>query len=453
MESNQYDLVVVGGGPGGYTAAERAGELGKRVLLVERDHLGGVCANYGCIPTKSLLNSSKKFIEGERGARFGAIFENRRFDYATASEWRDKTVATLRGGVAELLKARGVEVVPGEAVLVPAENGGFHRVSLPDGDYLGQNVVIATGSEPIVPDIPGVDLPKVVTSREMLQLESLPERIVVVGAGIIGMEFASFLSNVGVGVDVVELSGEICPMLDSDVSKGLRREMKGINFHLNHSVVSIDDAGVSVESAKGVRSVIPAELVLLAVGRRPATHSLANLGIEIDATGVRVDDRMRTNIPGIYAVGDVVGRSPLAHSAIRMGEVAVAQMFGDGSSRMRYGAIPWAIYTLPEAAGCGLTEEQAKERGYNPRTGTSQMRANGRFLAEHGREAGFCKIVTDSEGERILGIHILGGVASELVGLAALILEMELRVKELKELVLPHPTLSETLRDACWRIR
>ena len=243
---------------------------------------------------------------------------------------------------------------------------------------------------------------------------------------------------------------EICPMMDAQVAATLRKEMSGVTFHLGARVESVGTGSVTY-SREGRQTVIEADAVLMSVGRKPNTAGLEALGLDMDRRGIRVDEKMRTNVPGVWAVGDVTGQSLLAHSASRMGEVAVANMFGAGD-RMRYNAVPWAVYTLPEAAGCGLTEKEARARGYSVKTASVPMRVNGRFLAEHGKAAGFCKVVADGDTDLLLGVHLIGAVSSEIIGTAATFMEAQLRVKDIKEIIFPHPSVSEIIKDTCWNL-
>ncbi len=440
-----FDLIVVGAGPGGYVAAERAGHMGKKVLLVEKENLGGVCTNHGCIPTKSLLNAAKHFTYGKEAAKFGVHFDNPVFNFSEAMAWKNETIDSLRKGIAFLMKQGKVEVVYGEAVFP-----GGKKVKVGETVYEGENLIIATGSSAFVPPIPGFDGPNVVTNREILALEELPKKLAVIGGGVIGVEFASFFSNVGVEVSVIEMMDEICPMMDGETAKLLRKEMGAVNFLLSSKVTAITADGVEYEK-DGKKESVKADLVLMSVGRRPNTGGFENLGIDYSPKGVAVDEHMRTNIPGIYAVGDVTGKSLLAHSASRMGEVAVMNMFGAGGI-MRYNAVPWAVYSLPEVAGCGYTEKDAKAAGYNVKSAAMQMRANGRFLAEHGKEAGMCKVIADADTDMILGVHMIGAVCSEMIGTAAAAIEAELRTKDMREIIFPHPSVSEIIKDVCWML-
>ncbi len=443
-----FDLIVIGGGPGGYLAAERAGARKMKVLLIEKEELGGVCLNWGCIPTKTLLNAAKIYLHGIESEQFGVSFDNPRFDLEKAMKWKDKTVTTLVKGVAYQMKRHHVEVVKGKAVFT-----GPKTVEVNGTSYEGGNIIIATGSDSVMPPIPGAGSGKVVTSKEMLSLTQMPGRLAVIGGGVIGLEFASLFSCLGVEVRVIEMMPEILPFMDGEISKQMRREMKDrITFHLGCKVERIE-GGKVIFSAEGKEESVDADLVLMAVGRRPVTNDMGfeTIGLDVGPKGIKVDERMRTNLPGVYAVGDVTGESLLAHSAYRMGEVAVADIAGE-TGRMRYSAVPSVVYTLPEAAGVGLTGEAAEQEGRKVKTATLQMRANGRFLAEHGSANGLCKVVVDADTDVLVGVHLLGGVCSEIIWGAAAMIEAELRVQDMKEIIYPHPTVSEIVKDTLWEL-
>ncbi len=441
-----YDIIIIGAGPGGYVAAERAGKLGKSVLIVEKDYLGGVCLNRGCIPTKTLLNSTKLYKQAKCSAPYGVHAGDVSFNWTQAMSWKKEVVETQRNGVSFLMKENNVEVLNGTAELLEGK-----QVSVDGKIYKGENIIISTGSSNFIPPVPGADEHAVVTSDEILDLEKLPESIAVIGGGVIGMEFASLFSNLGIKVDVMEMMEEIIPMMDKDHARVMRREMKGINFHLSSQLLKIDGKKLTY-LFNGKEESLEAELVLMAVGRRPNTAGLEKTGLDINKGKVVVNEKMQTNLPGIYAVGDVTGLSMLAHSASRMGEVAVNNICGI-QDRMRYNAVPWAVYTSPEAAGCGMTESEAVSAGRKVKTVSVLMKHNGRFLAEHGKTAaGTCKVVVDAETEVLLGVHLLGGISSELIAGAAAMIESELRVNEIKQIIFPHPSLSEVIRDAVWAI-
>ncbi len=441
-----YDIIIIGAGPGGYVAAERAGKLGKSVLIVEKDYLGGVCLNRGCIPTKTLLSSTKLYKQAKNSSSYGVHTADVSFNWSEAMSWKKEVVETQRNGVSFLMKENNVEVLKGTAELLEGR-----RVFVDGKIYEGENIIISTGSSSFVPPVPGSDGANVVTSDEILNLEKPPESIAVIGGGVIGMEFASLFSNLGIKVDVIEMMDEIIPMMDKDHARIMRREMKEINFHLSSQLLKIEGNKLTYQF-DGNEETLEAGIVLMAVGRRPNIAGLEKIGLDINKGKIVVNDKMQTNLPGIYAVGDVTGLSMLAHSASRMGEVAVNNICGI-KDRMRYNAVPWAVYTSPEAAGCGMTEAEAKASGRLVKTASMLMKHNGRFMAEHGKTAaGTCKVVVDAETEILLGVHLLGGISSELVAGAAAMIESELRINEIKQIIFPHPSLSEVIRDAVWAI-
>ncbi len=440
-----YDVIVIGGGPGGYMAAERAGHAGLKVLLAEKENLGGVCLNHGCVPTKSLLNSAKLYRSSRSSSVFGVDADNVTFNFGKAMRWKEEVVKNMVKGVGFLMEENGVTVIKGEAVLL-----SDRRVRINDEIHDARNIIIAAGSSPFIPPVPGADTERVITSRDLLALEELPKSLTVIGGGVIGMEFASLFSSVGVKVSVVEMLDEVLPMMDRRIARIVRKEMKEVVFHLGAKVTSIEGGTVHFTGKTGGGS-ISSDYILMAVGRKANLRGFEEAGIALSERGVAVDDRMRTNVPGIYAVGDVTGLSMLAHSAYRMAEVAVNNITGK-KDIMRFNAVPWALYTYPEAAGCGITEDEAKKRGIEVKIGTSLMKSNSRFYAEHGPSAGMCKVVADSGTGVILGIHLVGGVSSELVAGAAAVIEAELRVNELKDVIFPHPSLSEVIREAVWQI-
>ncbi|WP_455382686.1 dihydrolipoyl dehydrogenase [Salinispira pacifica] len=462
MSDQQFDLIIIGAGPGGYIAAERAGSLGKRVLLIEKEEIGGVCLNRGCIPTKTLLAASKLYTHAREGSRFGVTAEGVRFDLAAAMAHKRKTVETLRRGIASKMKRFGVTVRKGEARYLGADGGS--RVQVGEEVFVAPRVIVATGSSPALPPIAGLkeafDRNIVVTSTELLEIEKLPRTLVIIGGGYIGMEFASFFGALGTEVTVVEMMDEIVPIMDRSFASTLRKSVKGVRYELGARVERIENGTVHFNRG-GEQGSVGGDLVLVSVGRRPNVDGLGlrEAGIDIDRVGIRVDEYLRTNLPGVYAIGDVTGKSLLAHSASRMGEVAVRHMFlderGTGGRRtgpMSYHAIPWVVFTSPEVAGCGMTEEQAGAEKRQIEVATLPMAASGRYLAEHPGERGSCKVIVDAESRVVLGVHMIGSGSSELIFGAAVMIESELRVQDVRDIVFPHPTVSEVLRDAIWEI-
>ena len=452
-----FDVIVLGGGPGGYIAAERLGHAGKKVLLVEKESLGGTCLNVGCIPTKSLLNSAKLYDHARHSEQFGVTAENVTFDWAKVQAWKADVVGKLVAGVGAAEKRAGVEVVNASGTLVApgvVEVEGVRRTA--------DHVIVATGSVPVLPPIPGAkDNPLVVDSTGLLAVEEVPERLVVIGGGVIGVEFASLFAAFGSHVEVIEMLPEIVPFMDDDLAGRLRKALKGVSFHLGCKVTAIEGGTVVYTDAAGAEQRAEADLVLMAVGRRPLVDGwgAAEAGLEVGPRGVVVDDTMRTNLPGVWAVGDVTGRSLLAHAAYRMGEIAAAHILDPaaaarGGQRLRTDTIPWAVYSMPEAAGVGLTEAQATGRGHQVVTATVPLAVSGRFVAENGvRGAGAVKLIADAATRQVLGVHMLGSYAPETIWGAAAVLETELDVDDLRQVVFPHPTVSEGIREAAWAIK
>ena len=445
-----FDLMIIGGGPAGYVAAERAGNKGLKVVLFEKKTMGGVCLNEGCIPTKALLYSAKMYDHALEGDIFGVIAENVSYDYAKMVARKNKLVRKLVGGVKMKMKSNKVEVIEGEAVLESRNNDGV-EISCNGEKYLGKNVLICTGSEASVPPIPGLeeagDL--ILTNREILEMTERPESLIVIGGGVIGMEFACFYQGLGTKVTVVEMLPEILGGLDGEVSAMVRNyfSKKGIDFHMEAKVTKVEGNKVTFEK-DGKSETVEGEKILLSVGRRPVTKGfgLENLNIELERGGIKVDEKMRTNVPNVFAAGDVTGFSLLAHTASREGEVVVNNLTGK-SDIMRYNAIPGVVYISPEVAGVGETEESAKEKGIAYKTAKLPMTYAGRFAIENERFSGFCKVLIGDKYGEILGVHMFGNPSSEMIYGACLAIEQEMTLEEMKEVVFPHPTVSEIFKE------
>ncbi|HMO49940.1 MAG TPA: dihydrolipoyl dehydrogenase [Kiritimatiellia bacterium] len=439
-----YDLIIIGAGPGGYIAAERAGHHGLKVLLIEKNQLGGVCLNEGCIPSKTLLNSAKIFHYATHGAAYGVTSQGVTFDFVAAQARKTKVMDTLRNGIAGLMKKYRIEVLNGAAKL-----DAQRRVVVDGKTYEAKNILIATGSSPARPPIPGIDLSGVVNSTGILNLEHLPKSLVVIGGGVIGCEFACFFGSVGIPVTVIEMLPEICPPIDPAIAKILRAELekKNITFHIGATVKEITNTQVTF-TKDGKVETIDRDVVLVSTGRAPNVGHLGfeEVGLDVDRRGIKIDNRCRTNLPGVWAIGDVTGKSWLAHGASRMGEVVVNNILGH-QDIMRFHAIPAVVYTQPEVATVGMTEEQAIKLGIPVKTGKMPMTANGRFLAEHDGERGQVKVVLHAETDVLLGVHMIGASCSEIIYGAAAMIEMEFRAREIKDIIFPHPTVSEVIRD------
>ncbi len=450
------DLLIIGGGPAGYVAAERAGNAGLKVVLFEKTAMGGVCLNEGCIPTKTLLYSAKTYENALYGDSFGVYGDNIRFDYGKMVSRKKKVVRKLVLGVEHNMKRNKVEVVKGEAFINGRSDEGV-EVTCNNEKYLGKNLLICTGSESSIPPIPGLEEERgvIVTNREILEMTERPESLVVIGGGVIGMEFASFYNSLGTKVTVVEMLPEIIGGMDLEISTMLRQiyTKKGIEFNLNAKVVKIERNKVIYEKDGSTHSV-EGEKILLSVGRRPVTKGfgLENLNVELERNGIKVDSKMRTNIPGVFAAGDVTGFSLLAHTASREGEVVVNNILGK-TDIMRYNAIPSVVYTNPEVAGVGETEESAKDKNIAYKVAKLPMTFSGRFVAENEGVNGLCKIIIGEKYGEVIGVHMLGNPSSEIIYGACMAIEQEMTLNEMKEVVFPHPTVSEIFKEVVFSFK
>ena len=467
-EKNIYDTIIIGGGPAGYLAAERLGHLKKKVLLIEEQYLGGTCLNVGCVPTKTLLNSAKLYVHAKEAEKYGVKAEGLSFDWTAIQNWKAEVITKLRGGIESQMKRFEVELMNARGEIIKCPSGGNPatvRSIAPDGtaaEHEGKTILVSAGSVPILPPIPGAaNNPLVVDSTGLLAAAAVPKRLAIIGGGVIGVEFAGLFSALGSEVSVIEMMDEIIPFMDKEQAPMMRRAMKGISYKLGCKVEKIEGAVVFYTTKDGKAETKEADLVLMAVGRQPVTNSwgAAAAGVDISRKGVAVDDRMRTNIPGIWAAGDVTGKSPLAHSAYRMAEVAVADMLAvlDGTenkgNRMRYNAIPWAVYGITEAAGVGMTEQEAEAKGIAILKATLPMRASGRFVAENTLMGqGAVKVIAGAQDRRILGIHAVGAYAPEFIWGGVVLIEQEFRIDDVKQLIFPHPTVCELIRDAVWAL-
>jgi dihydrolipoamide dehydrogenase len=468
-----YDVIIIGGGPGGYLAGERLGHAKKRVLLVEATYLGGTCLNVGCVPTKTLLNSAKLYVHAKEAAQFGVTVSGAAYDWARIQAWKTEVTEKLRAGIAAQEKRLGVEVAVGRGEILSRPSGAAParvRVTGTDDGSVAEHearaILVSTGSVPFAPPISGAkDNPQVLDSTGLLSVKAVPKKLVVIGGGVIGVEFAGLFSSLGAEVAVIEMMDEIIPFMDKEIAPLYRKAMSGVmsnpEFKLGCKVDRIDGGKVHYTTKDGTPEVREGDVILMAVGRRPVVQGWGAeaAGVGLTAKGVTVDDRMRTNIPGIWAAGDVTGRSLLAHSAYRMAEVAVAGIIAalDGNALpnniWRQNAVPWAVYGLPEAAGVGLTEQEAAARGVPILKASIPLAYSGRFVAENTFTApGVIKVIASAETRAILGVHALGAYSSEFIWGAAALIEAELRIEDVKELIFPHPTVGELIRDAVWML-
>ena len=453
-----YDLAILGGGPGGYVAAGRAGAAGLSVVLFEKRELGGVCLNEGCIPTKTLLYSAKVYDYTRHADRYGVNVPESTIDFGAIFKRKEKVVKKLVGGVKVQMRNANVEVIKEEAVIAGKEAGGF-VLTAGEASYSARNILVCTGSEAAVPPIPGLKEGLggvVVTNREILLLTEQPQRLVVIGGGVIGMEFASFFNSIGTQVTVVEMLPKILGPLDDEISAMLQAQYakKGVEFHLSCKVVAVEGNEVVYEDAEGNTCRAAGDRILVSVGRRASIQGigLENIGVELALNpagrpyGIKVDEKMRTSVPGVYAAGDVTGFSMLAHTASREGEVAVNTILGKEDA-MSYQAIPGVVYTNPEVAGVGVTEAEAIKQGLDFTVLKLPMAFSGRFVAENERGEGLCKVIVDKASHQVLGVHMLGNPCSEIIQSACIAIEKGLTVEQLKDVVFPHPTVSEILKE------
>ncbi|MFV0272806.1 MAG: dihydrolipoyl dehydrogenase [Macellibacteroides fermentans] len=445
----EYDIAIIGGGPAGYNAAEKAAINGLKTVLFEKNAIGGVCLNEGCIPTKTLLYSAK-LLDNMKGASKYGILEGEQagFDLGKIISRKDKVVKKLTGGVKMKLTSSGVEIVEGLATLL-GEKSDKIRISCNEMEYVVKYVLVCTGSDTVIPPIKGLADVAYWTSKEALEIKELPKSLVIIGGGVIGIEFASFFNSMGVKVTVIEMMPEILGAMDKETSAMLRKEYakKGIDFHLNTKVTEVSPEGVTIEKDSKT-SIINADRILLSVGRKANTDKvgLSNLSVEILRNGVKVNEYMQTSHPRVYACGDITGYSMLAHTAIRESDVAVNHILGIDDP-MSYKAIPGVVYTNPEIAGIGKTEEELKAAGTYYQVLKLPMAYSGRFVAENELGNGLCKLIIDEEA-KIIGCHMLGNPASELITIAGMAIEQGLTVDDFRKVVFPHPTVSEIIHES-----
>lgn len=447
-----YDIAIIGGGPAGYTAGERAAANGLKTILFEKNALGGVCLNEGCIPTKTLLYSAKTYDNIKSCNKYGvSIAGEATFDLPKIIARKQKTVRKLVAGIKQKLAAHNVTVVIGDAV-IDGEDGERNILITCNGETItAAKVILCTGSETIIPPIKGLQESSFWTSKEALDNKELPQSLAIIGGGVIGVEFASFFNSLGVKVSVIEMLPEILGAMDKELSAMLRTEYtkKGIDFYLDTKVVEITDGQVIVEKGSE-QSSIEAAQILLSTGRRPVTKdlNLDKIGVELFRNGVKVDEHMLTAHPNVYACGDITGHSLLAHTAVREAEVVVNHIVGKEDC-MSYKAIPAVVYTNPEIVGVGYTEEELTAKGVIHRVLKLPMAYSGRFVAENELSNGVFKMIID-ENEKVIGCHILGNPASELVVIAGIAIERGFTVDEFKRIVFPHPTVGEIIHESLY---
>jgi len=446
-----YDVVIIGGGPGGYVAAIRAHQLGLKTALVEKEALGGVCLNWGCIPTKALLRNAEVIRLLGEGKTFGFAFDasSLTIDYAVAQKRSRQVSSRLVKGVQFLMKKNEIDVIEGTGVIKSPT-----QVTVGDQTLATRNIIIATGARPR--SIPGVtiDGQLIISSREALEVTQLPKDLIVIGAGAIGVEFASVWNAYGLNVTVVEMLPNVLPLEDRDIGVELEKSLKKqkIQVRTGTRVEKVETSGGKVAltvSKDGATETLSADKALMAIGVAPNSEGigLEAVGVKAERGYVQIDDRMQTNVPGIYAIGDVTGKLALAHVASAQGLIATEAIAGRQTEKLNYAKMPRCVYCHPEVASVGLTEAQAREKGYDVRLGQFPFRANGKALGMDDYE-GFVKVVSESKYNEVLGVHIIGPHVTELIAGPTGMLHLEATLEELARTVHPHPTLSEAVMEA-----
>lgn len=434
----QTDLIIIGSGPGGYQAARYAAQQGLKVVIVENSHAGGTCLNCGCIPTKTFAH------EAELLRNPLLTDEDRlRWNFKTLLERKQTIVEQLRKGVETILQHPNITFVKGFGRL-----SGIHSVTVGDEEFTAKNIILATGSHAKLPPVDGINDPSVMTSTELLSCSSIPKQLCIIGAGVIGMEFASAFNAFGCKVTVVEYMKECLPTIDGDIAKRLRKslEKQGVTFIMQAGVSSIQNGTVTYKK-KGKQTTVVADSVLVATGRAANTDNmgLEGVGVEVNRQGIVVDDNMQTNIPGIYAIGDVNGKMMLAHAATFQGYRAVNHILGK-EDLINFDIMPAAIFTYPEAASVGISEENAKQAGLDYSCGKGFYRANGKALSM-GETEGLLKLIADKDG-KIIGCHVFGVHAADLVQEVTSLMNKNATVEDLKNIIHIHPTVGEILLSA-----
>ena len=459
MKSNSEKIVIIGAGPAGYVGAIRAAQLGAEAILIEKEEVGGVCLNVGCIPTKVLTSAAHTFTQFKRSRQFGIESEAPTLDLPQLMRTKEQTVKRFVTGVKHLLKSSKVRTVLGIAKLIDKTAIEVTQTVGKKEKIDADKILICTGSVPVVPDIPGIESEKTMGSTEALNIASIPEKLLVIGAGAIGCEFASIYRAFGSEVILVEMLSQILPTEDEEISKNLRRlwERRGIQIHTDSKVTKIADwkngkKKVTVSISEGEKE-FEVDKILLSVGRRPYTSHLGieEVGIKTEKGAILVDEYMRTNIDNIYAAGDCIGGRLYAHVASMEAEIAVENSLGE-NKKMDYTAVPECIFTHPEVGSVGLTEKQAKEKGINVKIGRFPFIASGRALCENEPD-GMVKIIAEEKSGKIIGAHILGNRATDLITELTLGMKMGATVDDIIQTIHPHPTLSEPIREAALKLQ
>ncbi|MBZ2174733.1 dihydrolipoyl dehydrogenase [Schnuerera sp. xch1] len=449
---NRYDLIIIGGGPGGYVAAIKAAQLGGKVAVVEKEKLGGVCLNWGCIPTKTILKTAKLYKDILRGEEFGIIgIDNAdiKVDWNLLTKRKDKVVKRLVSGIYTLFKRNKIDLFEGMGKVIDKNN-----VEVNGETITGKNLILATGAKDNIPSIEGLDNAlksgKIINSKGALQLEEIPKDLVIVGGGVIAVEFATIFNSLGSNVTLIQRSSRILSSTEKEMANTLQKQLirKGINILTDTRLKSITEARVLIDH-KGEEKLFKGDKYLISLGLKAQLNGIENLNLELDSKGfVKTNEKMETSIEGVYAIGDLNGKFALAHVASAEGIVAAGNIMGKDST-MNYDIVPSCIYTFPELASVGLTEEEAKNRGYDITVSKFPLAANGKALAE-GETIGFAKIISDNQYGEVIGTHIMASNATDMISEAIMTIQIEGTVYDIAKAIHPHPTLSETVMEAAF---
>ena len=441
-----FDLTIIGGGPAGYTAAERAAHNGLNVVIFEKKAFGGVCLNEGCIPTKTLLYSAKLYHNAKNGSKYGIGTENTTFDYEKIVSRKNKIVRKLNAGIRAKMTNCGATMVVGEAEIKQHTDEKV-VILANEQEFEAKNLLLCCGSEVAIPPIKGLQTTEYITSREALELKAVPQSIVIVGGGVIGMEFAGLFNTLGSKVNVIEMATEILPPVDSEIAAMLHAEYQkqGIDFFVGAKVTELQNNKVLFTDNQGNEQSIDTEKILLCVGRKPSLKGIEILDLEPFRNGIKVNDKMQTSKTNVYAAGDITAFSMLAHTAVREAEVAVNNIVSK-SDTMAYNAVPAVVYTNPEVAGVGLTEDELKAQGRSYSVRKLPMTFSGRFVAENEGGNGLCKLIFDDRNI-IVGCHMIGNPSSEIIAVAALAIEQQLTSERFEKLIFPHPSVGEIIKE------
>jgi dihydrolipoamide dehydrogenase len=448
-----YDIAIIGAGPGGYNSAERASEASLRTIIFEKKHIGGVCLNEGCIPTKTLLQSAKIYDYSKTGSKYGILFGESDYDYNKILKRKKKIVKKLTLGIKKKLESKSVEIVNEFAEII-STNDNYSTIKAGDKEYKAKHIIIASGSEALVPPIQGIENANVITNREALDLEHIPETITIVGAGVIGMEFCCLYSSMGAKVNLIEMLDKTLGNIDEDIASQLQKDMekRGAEFHLCSKVIEIEPNKVKFMK-DGESFEIKSDEILICIGRKANIQNigLEKIGIKTENGVIKTNELCETNISNIYAIGDVNGKIQLAHTAYREGEMVINNIINKNSDKINYTNIPSVVYSNPEIACIGITEKHAIENKIEYKIVNIPMTFAGRFMVENEGMNGIFKMLVSSD-QKVIGMHMYGNGSGELITIASHIIQNNMTIEQAKKIIYPHPTCSEIIREGLFEL-